>query len=115
MSRRHDTDSSLRCSFCHKSKGAVGKLISSPSDYPRAYICDECIAVCNSILSDDKLEALDASPHPALFHPQASEFMTAVEQWMRRESLGGDASEELEQVRTLALRLGILSKAETDQ
>jgi ATP-dependent Clp protease ATP-binding subunit ClpX len=32
----------------------VAKLISSPSDYPRAYICDECVAVCNSILEDDK-------------------------------------------------------------
>jgi ATP-dependent Clp protease ATP-binding subunit ClpX len=31
-------------------------LISSPSDYPRAYICDECIAVCNSILEDDRQE-----------------------------------------------------------
>src|SRR5213080_3694631 len=44
----------LRCSFCHKSQDAVAKLISSPSDYPRAYICDECVAVCNSILEDDK-------------------------------------------------------------
>ena len=31
----------------------VGILISSPSDYPRAYICDECIAVCKAILEDD--------------------------------------------------------------
>jgi ATP-dependent Clp protease ATP-binding subunit ClpX len=31
-------------------------LISSPSDYPRAYICDECVAVCNSILEDDRTE-----------------------------------------------------------
>jgi hypothetical protein len=43
----------LRCSFCHKSEVEVGKLISSPSDYPGAYICDECIAVCNCILEDD--------------------------------------------------------------
>jgi len=35
----------------------VAKLISSPSDYPRAYICDECVAVCNSILEDDRSEA----------------------------------------------------------
>ncbi len=28
-------------------------MISSPSDYPRAYICDECVAVCWSILWDD--------------------------------------------------------------
>jgi ATP-dependent Clp protease ATP-binding subunit ClpX len=41
----------------------VGKLISSPSDYPRAYICDECIAVCNSILEDDKQENSYASPN----------------------------------------------------
>jgi ATP-dependent Clp protease ATP-binding subunit ClpX len=46
----------LRCSFCHKSQEAVGKLISSPSEYPRAYICDECVAVCNSILEDDRGE-----------------------------------------------------------
>jgi ATP-dependent Clp protease ATP-binding subunit ClpX len=34
----------------------VGKLISTPGDYPKAYICDECVAVCNSILEDDKPE-----------------------------------------------------------
>jgi ATP-dependent Clp protease ATP-binding subunit ClpX len=42
----------------------VAKLISSPSDYPRAYICDECVAVCNSILEDDRSEAqTTASPN----------------------------------------------------
>lgn len=51
--KRTGSDDALRCSFCHKSQDVVGKLISSPSDYPRAYICDECIAVCNSILEDD--------------------------------------------------------------
>ena len=54
--RRTGSDEVLRCSFCHKSQDVVGKLISSPSDYPRAYICDECIAVCNSILEDDRSE-----------------------------------------------------------
>jgi ATP-dependent Clp protease ATP-binding subunit ClpX len=53
----------LRCSFCHKSQDVVGKLISSPSDYPRAYICDECIAVCNSILEDDRHDSPGAAPH----------------------------------------------------
>ena len=57
--RRSGTDESPRCSFCHKSQDVVGKLISSPSDYPRVYICDECIAVCNSILEDDRRD------HPA--------------------------------------------------
>jgi len=61
--KRAGSDDTLRCSFCHKSQDVVGKLISSPSDYPRAYICDECIAVCNSILEDDKPEPAAAGPH----------------------------------------------------
>ena len=61
--KRAGSDDTLRCSFCHKSQDVVGKLISSPSDYPRAYICDECIAVCNTILEDDKPEPATAGPH----------------------------------------------------
>jgi ATP-dependent Clp protease ATP-binding subunit ClpX len=57
------SDELLRCSFCHKSQDVVGKLISSPSDYPRAYICDECVAVCNSILEDDRGEAAHGAPN----------------------------------------------------
>jgi ATP-dependent Clp protease ATP-binding subunit ClpX len=62
MKTRTGPEEALRCSFCHKSQDAVAKLISSPSDYPRAYICDECVAVCNSILEDDR--GSDAA-HPA--------------------------------------------------
>ena len=61
--KRAGSDDTLRCSFCHKSQDVVGKLISSPSDYPRAYICDECISVCNSILEDDKPEPAITGPH----------------------------------------------------
>jgi len=61
--KRAGSDETLRCSFCHKSQEVVGKLISSPSDYPRAYICDECIAVCNSILEDGRGEQAQATPH----------------------------------------------------
>jgi ATP-dependent Clp protease ATP-binding subunit ClpX len=61
--KRAGSDEPLRCSFCHKSQDVVGKLISSPSDYPRAYICDECIAVCNSILEDDRHDSPYAAPH----------------------------------------------------
>ena len=60
--KRPGSDEALRCSFCHKSQDVVGKLISSPSDYPRAYICDECIAVCNSILEDDQPEGTAGQP-----------------------------------------------------
>src|SRR5215472_2933740 len=63
-------DENLRCSFCHKSQDAVTKLISSPSDYPRAYICDECVAVCNSILEDDRTESHAAAAPNHLPKPQ---------------------------------------------
>jgi ATP-dependent Clp protease ATP-binding subunit ClpX len=65
MKTRTGPEEALRCSFCHKSQDAVAKLISSPSDYPRAYICDECVAVCNSILEDDRGEPLIRPPPPA--------------------------------------------------
>jgi len=69
MKTTRGPEESLRCSFCHKSQDAVAKLISSPSDYPRAYICDECVAVCNSILEDDKGEAQAGAPPAHLPKP----------------------------------------------
>ncbi|HEX6501771.1 MAG TPA: ATP-dependent Clp protease ATP-binding subunit ClpX [Terriglobales bacterium] len=70
MKNRSGTDEILRCSFCHKSQDAVAKLISSPSDYPRAYICDECVAVCNSILEDDRTTTPPAQTPNQLPKPQ---------------------------------------------
>ena len=64
------TDDTLRCSFCHKSQDAVAKLICSPSDYLRAHICDECVAVCNSILEDDLGETEPGAAPAHLPKPQ---------------------------------------------
>ena len=70
MKTRSGSEEMLRCSFCHKSQDAVAKLISSPSDYPRAYICDECVAVCNSILEDDRTATPAAAVPNQLPKPQ---------------------------------------------
>jgi len=70
VKNRSGTDEILRCSFCHKSQDAVAKLISSPSDYPSAYICDECVAVCNSILEDDRTATPPAQSPNQLPKPQ---------------------------------------------
>jgi ATP-dependent Clp protease ATP-binding subunit ClpX len=70
MKPRTGSDDTLRCSFCHKSQDAVAKLISSPSDYPRAYICDECVAVCNSILEDDRSDVQPGAAPAHLPKPQ---------------------------------------------
>jgi ATP-dependent Clp protease ATP-binding subunit ClpX len=73
---RNGSDDALRCSFCHKSQDAVAKLISSPSEYPRAYICDECVAVCNSILEDDRgADAHVTPPHQLLKPAEVKTFL----------------------------------------
>src|SRR3954452_11056130 len=80
MKGRTGSDESLRCSFCHKSQDAVAKLISSPSDYPRAYICDECVAVCNSILEDDRSEThASAAPNHL---PKPHEVKTFLDEYV---------------------------------
>ncbi len=39
----------LRCSFCNKDQNDVRKLIAGPT----VFICDECVEVCNDIITDD--------------------------------------------------------------
>ncbi|MGB7022734.1 MAG: ATP-dependent Clp protease ATP-binding subunit ClpX [Candidatus Acidiferrales bacterium] len=54
--KRFNADEALHCSFCHKTQEQVEKLISSPSEYPRSYICNECVSVCQQILDEEKRE-----------------------------------------------------------
>jgi ATP-dependent Clp protease ATP-binding subunit ClpX len=49
------------CSFCGKSQDEVKKLIAGPS----VYICDECIDLCNEIVSEDRLQVL-ANDHDGI-------------------------------------------------
>jgi uncharacterized protein (DUF433 family) len=47
-----DPEKIPRCSWCDKPQSDVASLIATPIGRPRAYICDECIAVCNAILDE---------------------------------------------------------------
>ena len=77
--KRSGSDDTLRCSFCHKSQEVVGKLISTPGDYPKSYICDECVAVCNSILEDDRTETTG----PSLYSlPKPQEIKEKLDQYV---------------------------------
>ena len=111
MRRPDQAAESLRCSFCHKAQGDVSNLISSPSDYPRAYICDECILVCAAILEDDgqQPEPLESDPqgerNPLLDHPLASAFLTSVERWIGEESVGAGGAKEFAEMRSMAIRM----------
>jgi hypothetical protein len=116
-SRRADSrrEADLRCSFCRKSKADVSKLIASPSAGPEAYICDECIQVCISILDDEGIPripvghpiAIQPGPEssPLLTHPLTPQLLSSIEFWIRQESLGKNAAEELAEVRTIARRM----------
>ena len=44
------TQPAVRCSFCAKDEAAVNKIIAGPG----TYICDGCVALCNTILEEDR-------------------------------------------------------------
>ena len=46
---RKARDKDLTCSFCGKSQKDVRKLIAGPS----VYICDECVELCNDIITEE--------------------------------------------------------------
>ncbi len=56
MNSRKGKGSGLYCSFCGKGQEDVRKLIAGPT----AYICDECITLCNDIIAEE------AAPQPSL-------------------------------------------------
>ncbi len=73
------------CSFCGKTHGEVRKLIAGPG----VYICDNCIAVCKSILDKEldqsqsprkgNLSRLDV-PKPAAIKRQLDQYVVGQEQ-----------------------------------
>lgn len=55
MSKDHNDDADVLCSFCGKNQEEVRKLIAGPA----VYICDECIDLCNEIVSEDRKQEID--------------------------------------------------------
>ena len=47
-----DGDRKIRCSFCGKPQSQAGRLIAGND----AYICDECVRLCQDIIGEDFLE-----------------------------------------------------------
>ena len=93
-----------RCSFCRKNQDEVGKLISSPTDEVRAFICDECVAVCESILEDDRDVKECNEPHPFVDDQLVSDLVEAVERWIAKEHSGAGAAPEFAAMRNVAMR-----------
>jgi ATP-dependent Clp protease ATP-binding subunit ClpX len=66
----------LICSFCGKSQGEVKKLIAGPG----AYICNECVALCNDIIAEE-LEKERANLR-GLAVPKPAEIKTTLDQYV---------------------------------
>ena len=54
-------EKNIRCSFCGKHQSQVKRIIAGPN----AYICNECIELCASILHDEMKQGIPQSiPEP---------------------------------------------------
>jgi ATP-dependent Clp protease ATP-binding subunit ClpX len=69
------TDDTLRCSFCGKSQNEVKKLIAGPT----VYICNECIDICNEIITDDQ-QAESVATRPPL--PKPNEIKSFLDEYV---------------------------------
>ena len=49
MKRNEEAPKNVKCSFCGKSQDNVNRIVAGPG----VYICDECVAVCKSIIEND--------------------------------------------------------------
>jgi ATP-dependent Clp protease ATP-binding subunit ClpX len=68
-------DDTLRCSFCGKSQNEVKKLIAGPT----VYICNECIDICNEIITDDQQAESVASRAPL---PKPGEIKSFLDEYV---------------------------------
>ena len=67
MANREDFNNGnpIRCSFCGKTQDQVRRLVAGPN----AYICNECILLCQEIVSDD-VDSVNASGEIEIKTPQ---------------------------------------------
>lgn len=80
---KNDEHKSVHCSFCGKSQEQVSRIIAGP----RAYICNECVHLCMSILEDaeERPEVFgqgtpDAIPTPKEIHKVLDQYIIGQEE-----------------------------------
>jgi hypothetical protein len=56
FAKKKKASTPLFCSFCGKDSGSVKALIAGPA----AFICDECVAVCNKCLGGEPVPVKNA-------------------------------------------------------
>jgi ATP-dependent Clp protease ATP-binding subunit ClpX len=66
----------LICSFCGKTQEEVRKLVAGPS----VYICDECVDLCNDILTEELEDTGTQAPRMAV--PTPKDIKTALDDYI---------------------------------
>ena len=55
------SQSDYTCSFCTKAQAQVKRLIAGPD---RVFICDECVTLCDQIISEESEDKTDTLSNP---------------------------------------------------
>lgn len=76
MAKDDMTPRKHRCSFCGKTQDQVRRLIAGPG----AYICNECIALCQEIVADD-MDVMSAAPAIGDI-PRPAEMKTVLDEYV---------------------------------
>ncbi|SOC28997.1 protein unfolding ATPase required for presentation of proteins to proteases [Brochothrix thermosphacta] len=73
---KFDEKNQLKCSFCGKPQDEVKKLIAGPG----VYICDECVDLCNEIITEE----LELAPTAPIFEelPKPSELRSTLDEYV---------------------------------
>ncbi|MBR2783315.1 MAG: ATP-dependent Clp protease ATP-binding subunit ClpX [Firmicutes bacterium] len=77
------TDNTPRCSFCGKTQDQVAKLIAGPN----AYICNECIDLCNEIIEDEGLSEAETAENDLYDIPKPTEIKEVLDQYVIGQEL----------------------------
>lgn len=76
MARIKNNNMNMCCSFCGKPSSATRKLVAGPNDI---FICEQCIAVCQSIIAEEKN---DITPIEMEEVPSPKEFKEFLDQYV---------------------------------
>lgn len=116
----------LYCSFCGKSQHEVRKLIAGPS----VFICDECVDLCNDIISEEVQEADSESasenlPKPVEINDTLGQYVIGQERakkilsvavynhYKRLQNSGSDIGGEIELGKSNILLVGPTGSGKT--
>ena len=77
-------DKLIRCSFCGKTQGQVERILSGPN----AYICNECVDLCSSLLHENMYET--AGSEQSLEAPERLPTPKEIKQYMDGYIIGQD-------------------------